>query len=70
MFEDRKIIIKAYNIETVLSEKLETIIVRGTTNTRMRDFYDIYTLLSFLINPAYNGITQKILIPHIPRITK
>lgn len=46
MFEDRKIIIKAYNIETVLSEKLETIIVRGTTNTRMRDFYDIHTLLS------------------------
>lgn len=46
MFEDRKIVIKAYNIETVLSEKLETIIVRSTTNTRMRDFYDIYTLLS------------------------
>jgi predicted nucleotidyltransferase component of viral defense system len=44
MFEDRAIEIMAYNLETVLSEKLETIISRGTTNTRMRDFYDIYIL--------------------------
>ena len=29
---------------TVLAEKLETIITRTTTNTRMRDFYDIYIL--------------------------
>ena len=34
----------AYNLETVLAEKLETIITRTTTNTRMRDFYDIYIL--------------------------
>lgn len=34
----------AYNVETVLAEKLETIIARGITNTRMRDFYDIYVL--------------------------
>ena len=34
----------AYNLETVLAEKLETIITRATTNTRMRDFYDIYIL--------------------------
>ena len=33
-----------YNLETVLAEKLETIITRTTTNTRMRDFYDIYIL--------------------------
>lgn len=45
MFEDRKIPIMAYPIETVLAEKLETIISRSTTNTRMRDFYDIHILL-------------------------
>lgn len=39
-----KIDIWAYNLETVLAEKLETIITRTTTNTRMRDFYDIYIL--------------------------
>ena len=44
MFEDRKINVLAYNLETVLAEKLETIITRTTTNTRMRDFYDIYIL--------------------------
>ena len=44
MLEDRYIDIWAYNLETVLAEKLETIITRATTNTRMRDFYDIYIL--------------------------
>ncbi|WP_367302940.1 nucleotidyl transferase AbiEii/AbiGii toxin family protein [Clostridium sp. DSM 17811] len=44
MFEERTIQILAYNLETVLAEKLETIISRGTTNTRMRDFYDVYIL--------------------------
>lgn len=42
MFEDRKIEILAYNIETLLAEKLETVVTRGIANTRLRDFYDIY----------------------------
>jgi predicted nucleotidyltransferase component of viral defense system len=44
MFEDRTINIMAYNLETVLAEKFETVISRSVTNTRMRDFYDIYIL--------------------------
>ena len=40
----RSIDVWAYNLETVLAEKLETIITRTTTNTRMRDFYDIAIL--------------------------
>jgi predicted nucleotidyltransferase component of viral defense system len=44
MFEDRSIAILAYNLETVLAEKMETLLSRGVTNTRMRDFYDIYIL--------------------------
>jgi predicted nucleotidyltransferase component of viral defense system len=44
MFENRIISIMAYNLETVLAEKFETVITRGVTNTRMRDFYDIYIL--------------------------
>ncbi len=44
MLEDRSIEVWAYNLETVLAEKLETIISRGITNTRMRDFYDLYIL--------------------------
>lgn len=45
MFEDRAIRLLAYNLETVLAEKLETIIARATANTRMRDFYDMHILL-------------------------
>ena len=44
MFEDRKISICAYNIETVLAEKMESIISKSTANTRLRDFYDLYIL--------------------------
>lgn len=45
MFEDRAIEVLAYNLETVLAKKLETVISRASTNTRMRDFYDIRILL-------------------------
>ena len=45
MFENRSVSITAYNLETILSEKIETIISRGNLNTRMRDFYDGYILL-------------------------
>ena len=44
MLEERSIDIWAYNLETVLAEKLETMIARTITNTRMRDFYDLYIL--------------------------
>lgn len=45
MFEDRTIPIMTYPVESVLAEKLETVISRSITNTRMRDFYDINLLL-------------------------
>lgn len=44
MFEDRRISLWTYNLETVLSEKIETMMARGTANTRMRDFYDVFVL--------------------------
>jgi len=45
LLESRSIEILAYNIETVIAEKIETLVVRGVANTRMRDFYDLYILL-------------------------
>ena len=45
MLEDRSIQIKAYNLATILAEKLETVISRGDQNTRPRDYYDIYILI-------------------------
>lgn len=41
MLENRTIPIWTYNTETLLAEKIETILSRSTANTRMRDFYDI-----------------------------
>jgi predicted nucleotidyltransferase component of viral defense system len=46
MFEDRYIEVKAYNINTILAEKIETIMTRNVSNTRARDFYDVYILLT------------------------
>lgn len=41
---DKSFELWAYNIETVLAEKVETILRRGVFNTRPRDFYDTYIL--------------------------
>lgn len=44
MLEDRTISVLAYNLETILAEKIETVISRSDQNTRPRDYYDIYIL--------------------------
>lgn len=44
LFEDRSISVLAYNLETVLAEKIETVISRGDQSTRPRDYYDIFIL--------------------------
>ena len=44
MLEERKIQVLAYNMATILAEKLETVISRSDQNTRPRDYYDIYIL--------------------------
>ena len=42
VFDESIIGVWVYNIETVLAEKVETILRKGELNTRPRDFYDIY----------------------------
>ncbi len=67
MLEDRSIKVWAYNLETVLAEKMETIISRATANTRMRDFYDVYILWKIygdrisqsIFHDALNATAQK-----------
>lgn len=44
MFEDKKVPVMAYTLETILAEKYETIIRRNIATTRVRDFYDLYIL--------------------------
>ena len=45
LLEDRSIKLWSYNLETILAEKLQTVLARGILNTRMRDFYDIRMLV-------------------------
>lgn len=44
LFDERNIHILTYNLETILAEKIETILSRGAVNTRPRDFYDVYMI--------------------------
>ncbi|MGF6376753.1 putative nucleotidyltransferase component of viral defense system [Clostridiales Family XIII bacterium PM5-7] len=44
MDTDKSISVLAYNLETIMAEKLETVLSRGDQSTRMRDYYDIYIL--------------------------
>ena len=44
LLEEREIPILAYNLETILAEKLESVLSRSDQNTRPRDYYDIYVL--------------------------
>ena len=59
LIEDREISLWAYNLETVLAEKLQTILARDVFNTRMRDFYDIFTLMKLYINDIDDQILGK-----------
>ena len=44
LFDEGSINVLAYTIETILAEKLETVLSRNIASTRPRDYYDIYTI--------------------------
>ena len=44
MFQEESLRVLAYPIETILAEKYESVIKRNISTTRMRDFYDLYSL--------------------------
>lgn len=66
IFEDKKIPIMSYTLETVVAEKFQTIVTRGLLNTRLKDFYDIY----ILINVKENDINKDNLIMAIQNTFK
>lgn len=57
LLEDRSISVLAYNLETIIAEKLETVISRGDQNTRSRDYYDIYILFKL----QYSNVKPDVL---------
>lgn len=67
LLDNRSISLWSYNLETILAEKLQTVLARGLLNTRMRDFYDIRTLLSiyeqdidvYVLKKAFDATCKK-----------
>lgn len=47
LFEDRKLQIMTYNIESIIAEKFQTVVSRGILNSRMKDYYDLYYLVTY-----------------------
>ena len=56
LFEDRTLQLITYPIETIIAEKYQTVIERGILNSRMKDYYDLYYLLT---NKSYNSDILK-----------
>lgn len=61
LFGEGEISLMAYPVETVLAEKLETVVTRGVANTRPRDFYDIHVLLGAVGGRVDMGILREAL---------
>ena len=62
LFDDRRVMVKAYTQETILTEKYETIIRRNVGNTRARDFYDLHLLYRlYRENADWNLLKQAVL---------
>lgn len=57
LFGDEILSFKAYNFETILAEKLQTILFRGVANSRSKDFYDIFIIYKL----RWNDIDTKVL---------
>ena len=57
LFDDKYLDLITYNLETVFAEKFNSVISIGVLNSRMKDYYDIY----YLLTSKSNEIDKKIL---------
>lgn len=57
LFDSSYIDILSYNQETIIAEKLQSILERKLTNSRMKDYYDLY----FFVNYKWDSIDKEIL---------
>ena len=67
LLEDRSISVLAYNLETVMAEKIETVISRGDQNTRPRDYYDIYILTKLQYSNIDIGTLKEALVATVEK---
>ena len=63
IFDNEAINIMTYNFETIIAEKLESILSRNIENTRMKDYYDLYMFVNF----KWDVVNKKELVEAIKR---
>lgn len=63
IFDNEAINIMTYNFETIIAEKLESILSRNIENTRMKDYYDLYMFVNF----KWDVVNKKELVEVIKR---
>ena len=56
IFDNKQIIVLAYTLETIIAEKFQAIISRGSFNTRMKDYYDLYVIIKYEKTKMNNSI--------------
>lgn len=62
LFDNEIINIMTYNYETIISEKIESIISRNIDNTRMKDYYDLYMFVNLKWNDINKDTLRKAII--------
>jgi predicted nucleotidyltransferase component of viral defense system len=62
IFSENSIDILSYNLETILAEKLESILSKAELTTRMRDYYDVYVLSTIYKEQLDVGLLRNALI--------
>ena len=59
MLENENISLYTYNYETIVAEKLETVLKRNIANSRMKDYYDLYYFATYKWNDIDIGTLKK-----------
>ena len=50
ILENNQISLYTYNYETIIAEKFETVLKRNISNSRMKDYYDLYYFVTYKWN--------------------
>lgn len=58
ILENREINIWVYNLETIVAEKLESIITRNVFGTRLKDYFDLYILQNYTNKMDFNVLKK------------
>lgn len=70
LLEKKKIPLNAYSTLSIIAEKFESIIHRGMSNSRMRDFYDVHVLFTRLDDLDYPKLAHQIYLVCLSRGTQ